>query len=87
MSMLFYSSTNLTEEISAAKYPFVPSSSSPKCDTNEMCRLYATYQQRVGEFWPPITTLKAIWLTVTGQKAKVDDAVFGGKFAVKNKTQ
>lgn len=28
-------------------------------------------------FWPPITTLKTIWLFVSRQKTKVDDAVFG----------
>lgn len=60
MTLLFYASTTLTEEISAAKYP-----------------LYKEYQQRVGMFWPPITTLKTIWLFVSRQKTKVDDAVFG----------
>jgi len=60
MSAIFYASTQLTEEISAGKYP-----------------LYALYQKRVGQFWPPVTVLKTAWLFVTRQKAAVDDAVFG----------
>lgn len=71
MSLLFYSSTMLTEEISAGKYP-----------------LYKQYQRRVGFFWPPITIAKGIWLSITGQKQEVDDAVFGtasSQVAKKNK--
>lgn len=28
-------------------------------------------------FWPPITTLKTIWLTLTRRRVQVDRVVFG----------
>lgn len=40
-------------------------------------RLYKQYQKRVGMFWPPITTLKGIWLLLTLQKSSVEKSVYG----------
>lgn len=46
-------------------------------------RLYKEYQARVAMFWPPITTFKAVLLTVMGVKGRVDDLVFGTASAKK----
>ena len=81
MSMLFYASTGLTEEISSSKYPCVlpPSILEPRSGalTRFPPRLYKEYKKRVGMFWPPITFLKGAWLLVSGQMSKVNDNVFG----------
>ncbi|GAA5829032.1 hypothetical protein JCM3766R1_003911 [Sporobolomyces carnicolor] len=60
MSSLFFASTDLTEKISASKYP-----------------LYKVYQKRVGMFFPMFTTIKGLWLLVTGRRGKVDQQLFG----------
>ncbi|KAM0790953.1 hypothetical protein ACM66B_004258 [Microbotryomycetes sp. NB124-2] len=60
MTLLFYSSTQLTEHISSRKYP-----------------LYKQYQKRVSMFWPALTSLKSVWLGLTGQLDKTNQIVFG----------
>lgn len=47
-------------------------------------RLYKQYQRRVAQFWGPgQTTLKGIYLFIVGQRAIVDDLVFGSAAAAK----
>ncbi|KAK4055380.1 hypothetical protein OIO90_003218 [Microbotryomycetes sp. JL221] len=60
MTLLFYSSTQLTEHISSEKYP-----------------LYKQYQKRISMFWPPLTSLKSVWLGLTGRLNKTNQIVFG----------
>ncbi|KAK4047295.1 hypothetical protein OIV83_005473 [Microbotryomycetes sp. JL201] len=60
MTLLFYSSTQLTEHISSQKY-----------------QLYRQYQKRVSMFWPPLTTLKTVWLGLTGSLDQTNQIVFG----------
>lgn len=40
-------------------------------------RLYKVYQKRVGMFFPMFTTIKGLWLLVTGRRGKVDQQLFG----------
>ena len=61
LCLLFLSSTQFTESISASKYP----------------RGYAAYRSRVAMFVPMLTPVWGALLRLTGGKAEVEELVWG----------
>ncbi len=61
LCLLFVSSTRFTESISANKYP----------------RGYAAYRTRVAMFMPALTPVWGVLLSLTGQKAEIEELVWG----------
>jgi hypothetical protein len=61
LCLLFISSTRFTESISRRKYP----------------RGYAAYRSRVAMFVPIATPMRSMLLSLTGQKGKVEELVWG----------
>jgi hypothetical protein len=61
LCLLFLGSTTFTESISVGKYP----------------RGYAAYRSRVAMFVPIATPVWGVLLSLTGQKGKVEELVWG----------